>query len=73
MCALCLEAGHVTPATVADHITLHKGDFIAFRLGPLRSLCADCHNRLDAGNAPRAPVRADDTPTDPKHPWNVGG
>jgi hypothetical protein len=23
MCRLCLEAGHVTPATVADHIEPH--------------------------------------------------
>jgi len=51
LCRLCLEAGRVTPATVADHVTPHRGDFNAFRLGQLRSLCADCHNRLDANNA----------------------
>lgn len=59
LCRLCLEAGRVTPASVCDHLVPHKGDFTAFRLGALRSLCADCHNRLDANNAPRAPVRDD--------------
>jgi len=71
---LCLEAGRVTPASVADHVTPHRGDYTAFRLGALRSLCAACHNRLDsANNAPRyPPVREDGTPTDPRHPWNIG-
>ena len=68
-----LEAGRVTPATVADHLVPHRGDFTAFRLGPLRRFCADCHNRLNRTNAPRAPVRADGTPSDLKHPWNAGG
>ena len=58
LCQLCLEAGRVTPAAVADHIEPHRGDFAAFRLGQLRSLCADCHNTLDRTNSPRAPVRA---------------
>jgi hypothetical protein len=63
------EAGCVTPATVADHIEPHRGDFTEFRLGPLRSLCADCHNGLDRNNAPRAPGPRDGT--DPNHPWNA--
>ena len=71
LCRLCLEAGRVVPATVADHVTPHRGDYNAFRLGQLRSLCAECHNRLDANNAPRAPVREDGTPSDPNHPWNA--
>jgi hypothetical protein len=68
LCRLCSEAGHVTAARVADHITPHRGDFAACPLGPLRSLCADCHNRLDRSNAPRAPVREDGSPSDPRHP-----
>jgi 5-methylcytosine-specific restriction endonuclease McrA len=72
LCRLCLEAGRVTPATVCDHVVPHRGDFTAFRLGELRSLCAECHNRLDANNAPRPPVREDGTPSDPRHPWNAG-
>jgi 5-methylcytosine-specific restriction enzyme A len=75
LCRLCLEAGRVTPATVADHITPHRGDYTVFRLGQLRSLCADCHNRLDGTNSPRAPIREDGTPSDPNHPWKqlIGG
>ena len=52
LCALCAEQGRVTPATIADHHPPHKGDYNAFILGPLRSLCRDCHNRqwaVDAG------------------------
>jgi hypothetical protein len=53
----------------------HRGNYELFRLGKLRSLCAECHNALDAPNrAPvrsRSPVRANGTPSDPRHPWNV--
>jgi cytochrome c553 len=57
---------------LADHLQPHRGDYNAFKLGSLRSLCADCHNRLDsANNAPRYPVREDGTPSDPSHPWNT--
>jgi len=48
----------------------HLGSYELFRLGKLRSLCAECHNALDDANNPRSPVRADGTPTDPRHPWN---
>jgi 5-methylcytosine-specific restriction endonuclease McrA len=41
---MCLQQGRVTPATVADHIKPHRGDWMAFRLGNLQSLCASCHN-----------------------------
>jgi hypothetical protein len=43
------------------------GDYTAFRLGPLRSLCKGLPR-----NSPRHPVREDGTPSDPKHPWNAG-
>src|SRR5260370_7768422 len=68
LCRLCLEAGRVTPATVADHVTPHRGDFTAFRLGELRSLCADCHNSLDGTKSPPPPSPADDPPPTPTHP-----
>jgi hypothetical protein len=55
LCRLCLEADRVTPATVADHIEPHRGSYELFRLGKLRSVCAECHDSLDAHN--RAPVR----------------
>jgi tellurite resistance-related uncharacterized protein len=47
--------------------------YLSVRLGKLRSLCVECHNSLDRSNAaPRFPVNADGTPSDPKHWWNVG-
>src|SRR5215472_13127097 len=68
LCRTCLERDLVTPATVADHIEPHRGDYNAFRLGALRSLCKACHDGLDGRNrAPvrsRSPVRADGTPSD---------
>jgi hypothetical protein len=67
----CFERGHIVPATVADHVVPHRGDYTAFRLGPLRSLCKACHDSLDRTNKPRAPVRGDGTPSDPYHPWNA--
>ena len=32
LCALCLERGYVVPATVADHLQSHPGNYTAFRL-----------------------------------------
>ena len=44
LCRLCLEAGRVTLATVADYVVPHRGDFTAFRLSqppqPVRRLPA---------------------------------
>ncbi|HEY2527493.1 MAG TPA: hypothetical protein VGJ20_05990 [Xanthobacteraceae bacterium] len=40
LCRLCLERGHLRPATVA-------------RLGEVRSLCVECHDSLDRTSAPR--------------------
>jgi HNH endonuclease len=47
LCQICLDAGQIEPATIADHIEPHKGDYRAFRLGRLRSLCKRCHDALD--------------------------
>ena len=43
--AMCLARGITTPATIADHIESHGGDWNAFRLGALQSLCKPCHDR----------------------------
>jgi 5-methylcytosine-specific restriction protein A len=43
LCRKCLEHGRITAATVADHITPHRGDAALF-CGPLQSLCASCHS-----------------------------
>jgi hypothetical protein len=44
LCRMCAERGGVTPATVCDHATPHRGDADRFWDGPFQSLCAPCHN-----------------------------
>jgi 5-methylcytosine-specific restriction endonuclease McrA len=45
-CVMCLEqSGVYTVATVADHLTPHRGDARLFWNGRLQSLCASHHNR----------------------------
>jgi 5-methylcytosine-specific restriction enzyme A len=74
LCRACLAKGRVIPATVADHVEPHKGDWNAFRLGRLQSLCADCHNRKWANDrlGYRGDIDDDGLPTDPNHPFNRG-
>ena len=43
-CAMCLARGVPEAATVADHVTPHQGDAMAFWCGDLQSLCYSCHN-----------------------------
>ena len=74
LCAFCLQDGKAVLATVADHVTPHRGDLNAFVLGKLQSLCAPCHDRRKArveriGYLPN--VDANGWPTDPRHPVNV--
>jgi 5-methylcytosine-specific restriction endonuclease McrA len=45
LCRVCAKEGRVSAAVVADHIVPCKDDWVAFRLGALQSLCADCHDR----------------------------
>lgn len=47
LCAYCLRSGRAVEATVADHITPHRGDPALFE-GPLQSLCASCHSSAKA-------------------------
>jgi 5-methylcytosine-specific restriction protein A len=42
---MCAREGRVSAASVADHIVPCGTDWVAFRLGELQSLCADCHLR----------------------------
>jgi hypothetical protein len=48
LCAFCRKAGRLTPATVADHVHRHYGDYEKFWNGPLQSLCDQrpwrCHS-----------------------------
>lgn len=72
-CAMCLQAGQRTPATVCDHVEPHRGDPIKFYGGPFQSLCAMHHDRhkqrLEIRGFSSTPG-ADGWPVDPKHPLN---
>ena len=64
----------MTPATVADHFPAHNNDYTAFVRGPLRSLCAACHDNLQ-GFTHRGyslEIGVDGYPIDPRHPWYRG-
>jgi 5-methylcytosine-specific restriction enzyme A len=74
-CTLCEARCRLTPATIADHHPTHGGDYNAFVLGPLRSLCRDCHQGQWAADQRgyRTDIGADGFPLDPKHPFNAAG
>ena len=71
LCALCEEQGRIIPATIADHHPAHMGDYNAFVLGPLRSLCKPCHDGLSGfvHRGYRPDIGVDGYPLDPRHPW----
>jgi 5-methylcytosine-specific restriction protein A len=75
LCALCLKAGRTTPATIADHDPPHEGDWNAFRLGRLQSLCAACHAGKWAEDARgySSAIGDDGYPVDQRHPFYRGG
>jgi 5-methylcytosine-specific restriction enzyme A len=63
---MCLEqSGVYTAATVADHVTPHRGNAQQFWHGRLQSLCASHHSRdkqLAEHNHPLLGVDADGWP-----------
>ena len=73
LCTVCEEQGRLSAATIADHHPPHKGDYNAFLLGPIRSLCA-CHQGQWAVDKRgyRTDIGADGLPLDPKHPFYTG-
>jgi|SRR6516162_8847223 len=73
-CRFCEGQGLTVAATEVDHVTRHSGDWNAFWLSPLQSLCADCHNSRkryieSIGYDPKA-CGDDGWPTDRRHPAN---
>lgn len=79
LCRLCRDLrGKARAATVADHITPHRGDPVLFE-GPLQSLCAPCHSSWKQQMETSGRMRGSDRhgiPVDPNHPWRrkeVGG
>jgi hypothetical protein len=42
LCRMCLAAGQIQAANIADHVVPHRGDLDLFWNGALQSLCATC-------------------------------
>jgi hypothetical protein len=75
LCAFCIDRGVATPAVIADHVVPHRGNWNAFRLGTLQSLCNDCHVRMKHHfdlHGYTSEIGADGWPLDPRHPANGG-
>lgn len=74
LCRLCADIwGRVTAATVADHITPHRGNPVLFA-GPLQSLCASCHSGWKQQLETSGRIRGCDAsgiPLDRAHHWNT--
>jgi 5-methylcytosine-specific restriction protein A len=70
LCAACLKASRITPATVADHVEPHGGDWNKFRTGRLQSLCKPCHDGKWASDRKgyRCDIGEDGLPLDRRHP-----
>jgi len=81
LCVECKSHGRLTPASVIDHVTPHKGDMALFYdRSNLQSLCTSCHSaktaREDGGFGNTESVKAskscsvDGLPIDSRHHWN---
>jgi 5-methylcytosine-specific restriction endonuclease McrA len=70
LCAMCLAKGRVTPATIADHVDHHGGDWNKFWTSALQSLCERCHNSAKKRGF-SSEVGDDGWPLDPNHPANL--
>jgi 5-methylcytosine-specific restriction protein A len=70
LCQDCLAQGKTVPAVIAHHTEPHGGDISKFLTGPLRSLCEQCHNRINTRGFSTA-IGIDGRPLDPKHPANA--
>jgi 5-methylcytosine-specific restriction protein A len=66
MCVMCKARGVDRPASVANHIKRHEGDYELFWFGQLNSLCKSCHDvdqqRIELGGKARPMVGADGWP-----------
>lgn len=79
LCRMCKGVGRITPATVCDHITPHKGDLFRFWHGPFQSLCDAppyrCHSSVKQSEEALGysdEIGEDGNPIDPRHPFNIG-
>jgi 5-methylcytosine-specific restriction protein A len=75
-CSMCMRKhGLVVPATVADHVVPHRGNWNEFWLGKLQSLCASCHSKYKQQDEIRGyaiDIGIDGYPLDPNHPGYHG-
>lgn len=73
-CVFCLRLGIRSPATVADHITPHKGNKdLFFDPCNLQSLCKTCHDSAKQHLEQSGVLKGCDAagfPLDPNHHWN---
>jgi 5-methylcytosine-specific restriction protein A len=73
LCAFHLRQGRAVSATIADHVTPHRGDPVLFA-GPIESLCKTCHDgpkqELEKSGHVKGADR-DGVPLDPSHPWRI--
>ena len=52
LCASCKEQGHITEATVVDHVVPHKGDYERmWDQNSWQPLCKRCHDRKSANES----------------------
>ena len=45
LCVVCMQAGRVTPAEIADHIVPIRNGGARLELANLQSVCRSCHNK----------------------------
>lgn len=74
LCKFCADIGDVTPATVVDHITPHRGSSVLFwdqsNWQPLCKRCHDQEKQKIERNGYSATIGVDGKPVDPAHPFN---
>ena len=72
-CQPCKVMGRARVATVANHVTPHRGDPWLFWYGALESVCKPCHDaaiQRAEHEGFRRDVDDDGWPVDPDHPFN---
>lgn len=76
LCRMCEAQGRVTPATIVDHITPHKGDSTLFwskdNWQPLCKPCHDRHKQRLERSGTEVGCNVSGVPTDKFHHWNTG-
>lgn len=77
LCIFCKALGRVTPATVVDHITPHRGDEGLFwDQSNWQPLCKPCHDGAKQALEKSGTLRGSDLggiPLDVQHPWHREG